>query len=221
MKMGVAKIDIIPPVGEVDLAGFAIRQGMNQGKYQDIETSAMAIEAAGEIFVIVSAEILFFDRTFCDKVKHEIGIATGLSPDQIWLGATHTHCGPQLLKSMPLFGPVNENYYQDFLAKTSKLIQAAIENIEEVRLYFAKSTCDIGINRRRPTPAGKVDWAPWPDGPVNRAVDILCCKRLDNSIKAILYSFGCHPTTFGGLLVGGDYVGSIECATNAAVGDVY
>lgn len=206
MRIGIATVDITPPIGEVALAGFAARHGVNKGKYQDIEASVMAIENDGKKFVIVSAEILFFDRYFCDDVKHKIQEQTGLAPDQVWLGATHTHCGPQLIKSMPLFGPVNEAYYDEFCTKLIDAIERAMNDLEEARLYYTQSSCDIGINRRRPTEDGKVDWAPWQEGPVDRTVDILYSKTGD-TVKAILYSFGCHPTTFGGFYVGGDYVG--------------
>ena len=48
---------------------------------------------------------------------------------------------------------------------------------------------------------------PNPNGPVDHSVSVITIETPKGKTKGVLFSYACHPTSRGELLIGGDYVG--------------
>ena len=74
-------------------------------------------------------------------------------------------------------------------------------------LHFARGRSTFGVNRRLPNGQGGVLFAPNPEGTIDRDLDTLLCADPRGRPLASLTFYGCHPTSRGGYLIGGDYPG--------------
>lgn len=206
LKIGLSKTDITPPIG-IFLAGYANRLQPSEGVYLPLSTTAIAIDDGQHASIIVGAEILgFYEHTQC--VRQRIGEKTGLQPHQIILNGSHTHCGPVLREvDRERHGNIDDHYIEQLIEKVAICAHQAWQNREPSILKFGTSTCDFAINRRLPDENGIFQMRPNPNGPIDHTVSVLTIETPTGQTKGVLFSYACHPTSRGELLIGGDYVG--------------
>jgi neutral ceramidase len=226
MKVGVGSVCITPdrPIMQ---SGFEdrLRTGKkSEGKYTDIYLKALALEdASGKRAVLVTSDLVGLDRWLTDSIKAETQKRFGLEPSELLLNSSHTHTGPivcvyglrkkgwkcecesGLIERLGL--EIDEAYVYKVLESALKAVGESLNDLETARLFLTKGSCTLSVNRRKPLKEDprKVTFAPNPQGPTDYDVPILKVVRDDGSVKAILFSYACHPTAIGGYLLGGDY----------------
>ena len=205
IEMGVAQRDITPTEA-VWLVGYGDRDHKSEGVYQNLRAGALYLGGQRDAALIIAADLIGYDLAFAAEAKALIADATGLLPRQIVLTATHTHCAPffypWIMPGQPELG------YAAFLKK--KLVEvsaAALAKIQQGTIAFARGHSSFGVNRRKPDGKGGVVFAPHPEGAMDRDLDTLWCRDAQGRPLASLTIFGCHPTSLGGYLMGGDYPG--------------
>lgn len=208
-SVGIATGDITPSVG-APLCGFAAR-GLHTstGVYHPLRTVAVAVEDGSTTVIVLSAEIVFFEG-IADRVRMGIAQATGVPGDRILLVGTHTHCGPAMRpQDADRHGWVDQDYVHHAVTVMARTAHTAWKNRYPARLEFGIGRASFAVSRRKPDPAGggRVLWAPDPEGPHDHEVSILAVRSLDGVVRGILFSYACHPTSRGGLRIGGDYPG--------------
>jgi hypothetical protein len=120
-------------------------------------------------------------------------------------------------------GPLNEEVQADLREKIKAAARQANKNQTSVRMSWGESSLSgFAINRRRKTAEGFVN-APNPFGRRDDSVTAIQFNDAkDNTLRAVLFSYTCHPTTLGGYLFSGDYPGaarrSLEKQTGAIAG---
>jgi hypothetical protein len=200
----------------VRLSGYSSRDGLSEGVYQDLFVKALAFQSGERPVVIVTSDLLYFDDELLALVEEELARAPGLAPEQLIFTASHTHCGPVIRqRDTWIYGGRDEAYMVELRTALAAVVRDALRSLEPARLTYHRATCDFNINRRLKTPTG-VEMLPNPDGVVDRDLDILVVTRLDGTVRALLFSYTCHPTTMGGYLIGGDYPGSAQRAIESA-----
>jgi len=216
MKIGLNKTVITPEPG-VDLAGFG-RPGRNaMGVHDDIYLSSMVMEDDTGRAIIICADLLGFGTELTVSLKREIGDKFGFSEEQIMLSASHTHSAPQALDNMLSVGEKDEKYIESLKKKAVASVENALEEMFEAEMYYGLAQCNLGINRRRPSGDGMIEFAPYEDGVTDNAVTAL--KVIGNGrIKAVLYSYTCHPSIIDTDLVSADYPGRARLAIEDAFG---
>jgi len=205
LEIGIAQTDITP-TEPVWLVGYGNREHKSEGVYQPLRAGALYLRGRDDAALIITADLIGYDLAFAAESKALIGDATGLLPRQIVLTATHTHCAPFYYPWIMPGQP--EPTYAAFLKK--KLVEvssAALASAQQGQIAFARGTSSFGVNRRKPTGDGGVVFAPHPDGAMDRDLDTLWCSDTQGRPLASLTIFGCHPTSLGGYLIGGDYPG--------------
>lgn len=208
-SIGIATGDITPEVG-APLCGFAARaRHTSIGVYHPLRTVATAITDGHTTLIILSAEIVFFE-SISDRVRNAIRQETGIPNANIILSGTHTHCGPAVrTKDIDTHGWIDNDYVHKAISTMVKTAATALKNRFDARLKFGIGHCDFAANRRKPDPnnPGRVLWGPNTEGPHDHEVSVLTIESLDGVIRGILFNYACHPTSRGGLLIGGDYPG--------------
>jgi neutral ceramidase len=206
LKIGLSKTDITPPIG-IFLAGYANRLEPSEGVYLPLTATAIAIDDGKTEALIIGAEILgFYEHT--QRVRQRIGEKTGLQPHQIILNGSHTHCGPVLREvDRERHGNIDDHYIEQLIEKVATCAHQAWQNREPSILKFGTGTCNFAVNRRLPDANGIFQMRPNPNGPVDHTVSVLAIETPTGQTKGVLFSYACHPTSRGGLLIGGDYVG--------------
>lgn len=220
---GITTIDITPPVGS-PLAGFAGR-GIHSstGVYHPLRACVVALGDGHTDVVLVSLELLGTYEDLADQVAEAISERTGLSREQILINSSHTHCGPAVRHAdRDWHGWIDEEYRDTLPGRLALAASRALAHRFTATLRRGVGHSSMGINRRRPDPErpGRVDrgMRPNPDGVVDPEVPVLVISTADdNMVRAVVFSYPCHPTARGGMRIGGDYVGF----TLDAVGEAF
>ena len=90
LRVGWAKVEITPPVGE-PLAGYSARSPMTSTSVEDrLFARAITVSDTNQTLTLLGAEILLALPDLRTEVLHR----TGLTASEVYFTATHTHSGP-------------------------------------------------------------------------------------------------------------------------------
>lgn len=215
-KIGIASVDITPQA-PVWLTGYGNRDHRSEGVYQSLIAGAISIAGDTDEVLILTADLIGYDLAYAAAAKNRIAESTGLLPHQVVLTATHTHCAP-FFYPMAMPGEV-EKGYAEFLS--DQLVQVAVsaKNQQvEGTVEFSRGRSEFGVSRRLPDGQGGVLFTPNSDGPMDRDLDTLWFNNAGGELIGSLTIFGCHPTSRGGYLIGGDYPGFLCRALSEQTG---
>ncbi len=204
-NVGMSSIDITPPVG-IYLSGFAARNERSTGVYHPLRATVVAVDDGITPFLIVGADLLgFYERT--ERVREAIHEAIGIDPANVILNGSHTHCGPALREiDGERHGELDHAYIDRLVEKVAQCARAAWERKQPSRLLSGFGRSDIAVSRRKPNSSGGVSWAPGPESTHDHEVPVVAVEREDGQLTAVLFNYASHPTSRGGLEIGGDYV---------------
>ena len=234
MMAGTARADITPPLGYL-LQGHGARNKPSEKVHDPLELKVLSMRKGKDRVLIASCDLAGFDPKFIELARRDISEKTGLAPFQVLICASHTHTGPFTLD---LLGEDASNIIPEYMSVVSKKIAGtameAMNNEEEVLARYGRTKIDMGIvNRRRKNPDGTIG-GPDPSGPVDYEVSVLSFEREKGDPLAILFNYGCHPTTLAADIfqVSADfpgaakreiehfYPGTMAHFTNGCFGDV-
>jgi hypothetical protein len=207
-RIGLATCDITPPVG-VYLAGFASRTERSTDVYHPLRATAVAIDDGQTTLLIVMAEWLgFYDRT--ERMRERLVEATGVDAKNIVLTGTHTHCGPSVrAMDRDRHGEVDEDYVAQAIERMTACATEAWTSRADSVLKYGVGTCGFAVHRRLPDPDNppRIFRAMKPNrqGPVDHDVPVLTIESPEGELRGVIFGYTCHPTSRGGLLIGGDY----------------
>ena len=204
-KIGIASIDITPQQ-PVWLTGYGNRDHKSEGVYQSLIAGAISIAGDTDEVLILTADLIGYDLAYAATAKNRIAESTGLLPRQIVLTATHTHCAP-FFYPMAMPGEVEKGYAEFLLDQLIQVAVSAKNQQVEGTVSFSRGRSEFGVSRRLPDGEGGVLFAPNPDGAMDRDLDTLWFSNAGGKLIGSLTIFGCHPTSRGGYMIGGDYPG--------------
>lgn len=212
-QVGIATADITPRVGS-PLSGFTSR-GLHTsiGIYHPLRAVATVVDDGTSRTLLVSIEWLGCYDGLPGRIRRSLSAATGIPESHISLVATHTHCGPAIRDAeYGDHGFVDEDYLADAIVSITRAGAIAARNTYPASLSIAIGRSPIAMSRRRPDPdrPGRVLSAmrPYPAGTTDHDLGALVIRSTgDDVVRGVLFSYACHPTSRGGMQVGGDYVG--------------
>ena len=212
-KVGVATADITPDEN-IWMAGYATRTQPAQGKMHALWVKALVLDdSTGYRTVWVSSDILGFPRAMADNIKAAVSRSLQVDKGQIVLNSSHTHSGPVLFDALQDIYPLHEGQqakidrYSEWLEQQviSTILKAA-SAMEPVLLQAGTGVTRFQVNRRN-NPVSKLEMVTELKGPGDHAVSVISAKRPDGTVKAVMFSYACHPTVLDGLEWSGDYSG--------------
>ena len=218
IDIGIAQRDITPQA-QVWMSGYGDRHSRSADVYQTLRAGAISLQTAGDAILIITADLLGYGPAYSAMAREKIAQTTGLEPRQIALTATHTHCGPHFFP-MAFPGEVETDYAHFLCERLVEVAVAARHSTRSGEVRFSRTESTFGVNRRLPDGRGSVQFAPNPEGPIDRHLDTLWFTEGDSqALIGSLTIYGCHPTSLSGYSIGGDYPGflclAIEAATDA------
>ncbi len=205
VQIGIARTDITPKK-PVWLTGYGNRNRKSEGMYQPLIAGAISVRGDADEALIITADLIGYSPAYSAAAKMNIAQATGLAPRQIVLTATHTHCAP-FFSPWAMPGAIEHAYARWLHEQLVHIAVAARASAVEGNIAFSRGTSTFGVSRRLPDGKGGILFAPNPKGPIDRALDTLWFTDSDEQPLGSLTVYGCHPTSIGGHLVGGDYPG--------------
>lgn len=213
-NIGLARIDITP--GEpIALAGWGGRR-ISEGTVHPLWAKAIALQdARGENAVLVTADLLGLSRAMSEELATRAQEKFGLRREQIIINSSHNHAGP-------VTGDLLHLYYEPSLAElrtvasyTAKLLDQiewcigqAMDSLEPCTLAFEQGLCGFGVNRRRDQRA-RPEYTAARDLPqvVDHDVSVLAVRGRDEKLRAVVFGYACHPTSYAAPQLCGDWPG--------------
>jgi hypothetical protein len=213
-KAGVGRVDITP-AEPVHLAGYAGRADSFKSVDQRIFVKALALQdAGGSITLLLAADTIGTPRWFNDQLAERIEQELKVPRARFLFACSHSHSTPVIGGCLEdMYGLTGQaakavdRYSAQFLEASFAAAQAALTNLEPVKLSFGRGEAHFAANRRQFGKAG-VGFGVNPTGLVDDDVPVLRVERANGVIKAIVFAYACHCTTPGPSdELGGDWAG--------------
>lgn len=189
MKAGIAKRDITPHE-TMYLDGQISRTKPAQGVLDLLYTTVLALEIKTEPLLLINYDLIDLPRCFSDEIIEAVSQKTGINKNNIIPGFSHTHSGPSFLMdevwSFEYCPETTRSYRNGIVKKTVQAAIEALENLENVRLYIAKTTVD-GVYGNRNDIHKQCD---------KDVTHLVFRGQNERTVAAILH-FACHPTVLG------------------------
>ena len=94
MKAGFARRNITPD-RSMAMAGFDRRKGTSTGTLDPLDVCVLALEdQQGTPFLMCAFDLLGTDSRLCIRIREAVASRLNISPERIWVSATHTHSAP-------------------------------------------------------------------------------------------------------------------------------
>jgi neutral ceramidase len=234
LKVGVAEVDITPPLG-YPMAGY-YHERLATGTKDPLKAKAL-VWVQGECqAALVICDLTGIAADLGLHVRRRAAEATGIPAEHIVVAATHSHTAPDYTRDL----------YQHLAGDTStadrprhagRLIEAAVEAIIEahkraqpvvIEAGSAIQRTPVSFNRRFVMRDGSVrTWmrVDHPEviraaGPIDPEIGMVVVRdREEGKPRAVLSNFALHLDTVGGSLWSADYPYFIEQGLRDELGD--
>jgi neutral ceramidase len=225
MRVGTAYRDVTPDKPLALLGQMAVR--IAERTRDPITVNAVVFDDGTSRVALVSADVCVLTEELPERMKVASSEATGIPVDDITVSATHTHVAP--CTTGQLFGDVDEDWLDFFVAATAEAVRSAVDSLEEATVFAGSGWLDnMGWNRRglRSDGACHMYHGSWQDefvgieGPRDGEVGVLFARRADDSVIAAVTSFSTHPNSVEGeSFYSADVPGEVRRVVRAVLGD--
>jgi len=135
LRVGVAKVNITPPVG-VPQAGYSSRTEASKGIHDELHAKAVVFEANGSEVVLVTTDLIGLRWKDTKWIRRKIEEKTGVPGDNVLINSSHTHSGPTVGLT-PYLKPELQNPDEAYLEVLKKKI------VGLVRMAHDRMVCDF------------------------------------------------------------------------------
>lgn len=208
LKIGYGKSNITPPLG-IFVSGYGIKRYAD-GVLDELEAIAVVAESGEKRVVLVAFDNIGIDeRDINDSYKLAAAEAGGVSPDAVFVHATHIHTGPEI-------GGQDDELIKEYTVYVRRKIKDAVilamQDMQEATMGIGSARAErVAFIRRYRMKDGSVRTNPGvnnpdilsPIGDIDEEVGVVRFKRRNDDV--ILVNFANHPDTIGGTKISGDW----------------
>lgn len=223
LLVGVAKVDVTPPVGIRARNWGASRVGHATGIHRPLTTSAIAFGTeGGRVSYLVTTDLCTWGHTESFLgIFEPVLAAVGATPEEVLLHLVHNHCGPSIAETdLTLPGAeMIPAYRQQLIDGIVEAIRGAAAAMTPSRITWTYGRCQLATNRD--LPCGERDVVGFnPSEPADETLAVGRVTTADGTVTAILANYACHPTTlaFHNSLISPDYVGAAREVVESDLG---
>ena len=201
MKVGIAAVDLTPD-GSVVFDGWP-RENPSAGVDNPISGTCVVFDDGQTRVGLMALDLLAVDDYLMVPIRRAAKDA-GIHPRRMMVNTSHSHSSPNTTPCRSLVVGYTEDYLVECREKLCGLVAEAVANLQEARLDYTVGSCTMGLNRRR---QGSTALLPSPDVPIDPSVPVLRVLSPHGDVRGVLFSYGCHPSTYMSANVGTDYPG--------------
>ena len=228
VNIGAGKMSITPEIGldkgnpeagnfaAVPLAGYGDRKGASaEGIHDSLFIKAVAIQVEDKMMVMIGSDILIIPPNISKEVSRIIYTKLGLTRDQLYFTATHTHSGvgawSEGFVGEQFAGPPNSQIVDWLIKQYSQAIEIAVKDLKPGKIGTGSFEASDFISNRLIGERGE-----------KNSEFVFLLAEQDGGKKIIIGSFGAHATTLGGwnMLFSGDYPGYWQHKLEREVADL-
>jgi hypothetical protein len=237
LQVGLAEIDITPPVG-YRLDGY-FTERLATGQKDPLRAKALVFQQGATRAALVVCDLLGMPLSMSREVRALASARTGIPASNIAITATHTHTGPLFAgerarifseQAAAKYGkdPLAAVNYPDTLRdKLVEVIVQASARVAPAALELARTEDDrLSFNRRFHLKNGTVQFNPGvlnpeivrPAGPIDPDLPFLLFTK-DKKPLGSLTVFALHLDTVGGTEYSADYPGHLASSLRREFGE--
>ena len=213
LNVGFSKVNINPPLG-ISIAGYYVPR-FAKGFLDDTNISGIAFECDGKKIIVLSVDLCLLKTPHAKFCAEKIEEATGVSKDNIFITATHSHTAADV--GSTLDGGENEviNEYTRFV--TNRIVDAAVmalADLKPAKMGFATGWAPerVAYIRRYRMKDGSTFTCPpindpnivGPIGELDQRVHVLRFTR-EGAEDVVIVNYGVHADTVNGELISADW----------------
>lgn len=214
LMVGVARRNITQPIG-TRMAGYAARDHGAEGVHDELFVRAIFLCDGDTCAVLLARDVCDVENREFDLLAGLFEQRMGLTRDRLFITNTHTHSGPGTRYSEDAD---NRAYIENLAAICVGAAEEARAGARPGTVAWARRPVQCGVNRRERRPDGTIVLGVNPEGPVDRAVDVLALRDAGTGEPlATLMRHGVHGVTMGSdnYLISGDAPGAAEAFVEA------
>lgn len=224
-SIGVARIDITPPVGIYSRTWGSARHDSAEGVHQPLTASALVFrgEKGASELILIAMDAIVLPPDDTDKIRASILERFQLKPAQLMLHPSHSHSAPFLARKHAdrPGGHLLAPYLDSLPPLYVKLVEAARSSVQPATLSWAYGKCGLAYNRDSVDAATNRDICGINLG--KTADDTLLVGRVTDAtgrIIATIVNYACHPVSMGGgnRLLSPDYPGPMRALVESKTG---
>ncbi|MCR9159364.1 MAG: hypothetical protein ACE37F_08395 [Nannocystaceae bacterium] len=202
-------VDISPNKGHLALNvymgayGAPFARGPAEGVHDPVFVRSFAVGVGEEGFVAGVADLPGFGNDFTAEIRARVAENTGLPPEHVLIGATHTHSAPDF---MGLWGG-GPSEYRD------PVIDEVVGSL--TRAWVLRTPATLEVSSATGPNGNRRDWEFTDD-----SITLLMARDLDGELMGSVGVFAAHPTVLGSsnLLISRDWCGGYVEAMEAHTG---
>lgn len=199
---------------DLPLAGYGSRHGLPaKGVHDDVCIKALALKAGSRLGVMVGADALIVPSEVAELATRRLHDELGLSREQVYLGATHTHCSlggwGEGFVAESFAGKFHPSVRVWFAECIVSAVRSAVADLKPARFGCGRFDAPQFIRNRLVGGLGKVD----------PAFSYALVQQVEGK-SCVLGVFGAHATILSGDMMefSADYPGYWQRAVEQATG---
>jgi hypothetical protein len=208
-NIGIARRDITPQEF-IALAGWGARR-ISEAVTHPLWAKAIALQdARGKLGVLVTTDLLGLSRDMSEELSRRVLQKFGLAREQIIINSSHNHAGPVTGDLLHLYYELSTpdletiaRYTSWLLDEIENTIGEALDDLRPATLEFEQGLCGFGVNRRR----SRGESSKALPQVVDQDVPVLCARDENQNLRAVLFGYACHPTSYAVPQLCGDWPG--------------
>ena len=222
MQVGIAEIDITPPVGIYNRCWGAATHETAAGIHRPLIANMWLCKNADETVIIVGIDASWWQSKALErKSRHAIAVAAGVRDDQVLICLSHSHAAVPLTdeESDVPGGDILQAYAVALPERLAELTRAALNNLESSTLQCGYGVCDLASQRDE---CRDGQWVVGSD-PASAVDHTLTVGRLcdaNGELRSLLVNYACHPTTLAweNTLISPDFIGAMRAQLEQVYG---
>lgn len=186
---GVGRSDITPKLG-CKMMGYGGRTSGAQGVHDRLQARALVLEDDGGAVALVSCDLCYIFVERIAEIRQAVQTRTGIAPERVFIGTTHTHSGPHDGHA--------DNWDRPFAEIVADAVEQAYQSRRPARVGTGYGFLyGYSINRR------------WLDRPVDPGITALRVDDENGKLIGLVSVFGDHAVVMGSdnLQLSGDWPG--------------
>lgn len=232
-QIGVAQIDITPPVGIYARNWGAAKHDVAQSIHRPLTLSALILAplSGGSPLVLLDADLGWWKtpQTF-HKFQTRLLEALSLRAENLIFALSHTHSGPPLMDSDPSLAgnDLHQAWMKTLFESAVRVVQMAQNTTFEGKLDWHQGHCNLATVRDFPDPDPAKNRIVCGYNPDVQADNTLIVGRITDTvgsdttgeIRATIVNYACHPTTLAwdNTAISPDYIGAMRETMQASTG---
>lgn len=219
-RIGIARVDITPPVGIYARNWGAAKHDVADSLHRSLTLSAMVLSngSGNQPLVLLDADLGWWKSPeTAQRFRSMILEAFSLPQANLIVALSHTHSGPPLMDAEDDLpgSELLKSWKSDLEGKAIAVIREAMDSQDESILDWHAGRCGLATVRDLVDPETANDRIICGFNPDEAADDTLLLGRVtdtDGNLRATLVNYACHPTTLAwdNTAISPDYVGAMR-----------